>query len=378
MIDYEKSSLALISSILGHYGYNNHHPRLAVLDQYLKRRPKNVVLLILDGLGAEILRRHRPNGFLARHQIATISAVFPPTTVAAINTLTSGLAPIEHGWLGWSLYFKEFERFIDIFPYNDSLTGEKIKLAPGNGKDLLAYENVFSKIKAATNDAVKRYVVHPEMIPQAGPDYEVLYGKNFEEEAIAIAKLTKIDEEKFIYAYFPEPDSSMHVLGTGSPEVGETIASLENTIENRLGNLKDTLVIISADHGLIDISEHIDIGSIPELFDCLKIPPSIEPRCTTFMVKEGMHAQFASAFKQRLGDDFRLLSKAEVRSEQIFGPGSEHPKVDDFLGDFLSIATGSKTIIYQGKVEKASFSFKAHHAGITADETNVPLILLLS
>ncbi len=378
MIDYQKSSLALISSILGHYGHNNHHERLTVLDQYLKRRPKNVVLLILDGLGDAILRRHRPNGFLARHQIATISSVFPPTTVAAINTLTSGLAPIEHGWLGWSLYFKEFERFIDIFPYNDSLTGEKIELAPGNGKDLLAYESVFSKIKTATGDLVKRYVVHPETIPQAGVDYEVRYGKNFEEEALAIAQLTEIDEPKFIYAYFYEPDSSMHVLGTDSPEVGETIASLENIIENRLGKLKDTLVIISADHGLIDISEQIDIGSLPELSDCLVMPPSIEPRCTSFLVKKNRQEQFASAFKQKLGNDFLLLSKAEVRSEAIFGPGSEHLKVDDFLGDFLSIAIGSKTIIYKGNLEKASFSFKAHHAGMTKDETNVPLILLMS
>lgn len=57
-----------------------------------------------------------------KHQLATIKAVFPPTTVASINTLESGKSPKEHAWLGWSLYFHEWDRFIDIFPYQDSLT----------------------------------------------------------------------------------------------------------------------------------------------------------------------------------------------------------------------------------------------------------------
>ena len=45
-----------------------------------------------------------------------IDAVFPATTTASTTSVLSGKNPNEHGWLGWDLYFKEFDKTISIFP----------------------------------------------------------------------------------------------------------------------------------------------------------------------------------------------------------------------------------------------------------------------
>lgn len=53
--------------------------------------------------------------YLIRHVQTTISSVFPATTTAATVTMETGMSPIEHGWLGWSLYFDEIGANVNIF-----------------------------------------------------------------------------------------------------------------------------------------------------------------------------------------------------------------------------------------------------------------------
>ncbi|MGD9605776.1 MAG: alkaline phosphatase family protein [Bacilli bacterium] len=374
MIDYQNSSLGLINAILDYFKVQPHHLPIDKLQPYFDKKPQNVVLLVLDGLGESILDYFLPGGFLKKQQVATISAVFPPTTVASINTLESGLLPKEHGWLGWTLYFREWDRYIDIFPYQDSFTNEVLPLEAGNGKEILQYEDVYSQI--ANKQEAKCYVIHPDTIKKTGASFETVYTQNFEETLKVVRELCKDDVSKYIYAYSPEPDSSLHVLGTKDIEVGNKIAEMEYLIKHYLQDVKDTLIIITADHGLIDIDEHIDISNIQEINDCLVRPSFIEPRFSSFFVKEGKKQQFKDAFNRLFQDDFLLLEKDDPKLIEIFGNVHPHPKFKDFIGDFVSIAIGKKTLIYKGNREKNSFIFKAHHAGYTKIELEVPLIVI--
>ncbi|OPZ34032.1 MAG: Type I phosphodiesterase / nucleotide pyrophosphatase [Tenericutes bacterium ADurb.BinA124] len=368
------TSLGLINALLAHFNVPIHHAPLLLLKPYLEKQPQNVVLLVLDGLGESILNYFEPQGFLKKHQLATIKAVFPPTTVASINTLESGKSPKEHAWLGWSLYFHEWDRFIDIFPYQDSLTNEKIPLERGNAKEILQYQDVYSQI--ATHSDTKCYVIHPHNIERTGEHFETVYSQNFEETVKIIRELCKDDVRKYIYAYSPEPDYSLHVLGTKNLEVGNKIAEMEWLIKTYLQDVKDSLIIITADHGLVDIEEHIDISAIPELNACLIRPCFLEPRCTSYFVKAEKKEHFKTLFNQRFHQDFILYEKNDPFLHQLFGEGHPHAKFMDFIGDFVSVAMTNKTIIYKGKRDKFSFSFKAHHAGMTDAEMNVPLIII--
>ena len=374
MIDYINSSLGLINAILAYHKVKPHHQPLTLLDQYFQKQPQNVVLLVLDGLGEMILNHFEPNGYLKQHQIGRINAVFPPTTVASINTLESGKSPKEHGWLGWSLYFHECDRFIDIFPNQDSFSEEKINIHDFDAKGLLQYQDVYSQIKA--QGSAQCYVIHPSNILKTGDGFETVYTHNFEETLKVVRELCKDETPKYIYAYSPEPDLSLHVLGTKSVEVGNKIAEMEFLIKSYLHDVKDSLVIITADHGLIDIAEHIDVSGIPEINDLLVRPCFIEPRCTSFFVQAGKKDEFRTNFMKFFKDDFILFEKNDPELVELFGNGIPHFKFNDFLGDFVSIATKNKTLIYKGSRAKSSFSFKAHHAGFTDEERIVPLIVI--
>src|SRR5919205_4341991 len=67
----------------------------------------NVVLLIIDGLGDNYLRRHGAGSELARRRKRALTSVFPSTTASAITTSYTGCTPLEHGLTGWFTYFGE-------------------------------------------------------------------------------------------------------------------------------------------------------------------------------------------------------------------------------------------------------------------------------
>src|ERR1700687_1457614 len=94
-----------------------------VLPESMTRGVKTVVLIVADGLGhlqlqREIAAGNAPNlgQLIARARSASelvtyspITSVFPTTTVAALGSLNSGVAPTGHGLLSYQLYLPEFD-----------------------------------------------------------------------------------------------------------------------------------------------------------------------------------------------------------------------------------------------------------------------------
>ena len=127
--NYDKSILSTISSILKYYKIDNGHTTLDSLDKLLDKKYKNVVLLILDGMGEHILNTLDKDGYFKTNQLDMVTSVYPSTTTAAMTTYYSGKSPLETGWIAWSQYFKEYGRSMDVLKHKESYTGESIKPA---------------------------------------------------------------------------------------------------------------------------------------------------------------------------------------------------------------------------------------------------------
>ena len=57
-VDYDHSIVSLSCSILKHYGAEYHHKTFEPMDELLQHPYKHVVIMLFDGLGMEVLRRH--------------------------------------------------------------------------------------------------------------------------------------------------------------------------------------------------------------------------------------------------------------------------------------------------------------------------------
>lgn len=363
--NYQQGLVNLSNSILKHYGLTTHHSTLSELDDVLATHSyQTICLLVLDGMGMDMLEHNLPeNSFLRSHIKMPISSVYPPTTTAATTSIYSGLTPQEHGYAGWQCYFKEYDCCVELFRNLDYYTQEK--LSGSVIDDFLSYEKLFEQVEKS--GTAKGYG-----IAQPWGNFEI---KDFDDICNHISELSHKKEKKFILSYWRQPDSVMHKTGCYSQETKETISSLNDKLEKMAKKLEDTLLIVTADHGLLDIAKSVNLNEIKEIDNCLRLPPAVEPRTTVFYLKPECEETFIKEFNRHFGDEYLLMSSAEYMKEGYLGEGQEHPKLREFLGDYVALAVGDTIIQYQTKNGVEPENFKGHHAGLSAKEMLVPLII---
>jgi len=359
---YDNSILNVTSSILKYYHVPTKTTSIKELDITLSKGYRNVIYILIDGLGMEQLRRHHLVSEALRNDVVKeITSVFPPTTVAATTAVLTGLAPIETGWLGWTQYIKEMDRSI-IFFYNQDYYHPEDKVEDNIGETVCPVTRIYDLIKAENPDVKTREVF---------PFFREKNHTSFDKEVSTIIETIKEDGKHFIYAYWHILDSLMHEFGPGSVEVEQELKKIQKGYERLTSNIKDdSIIILIADHGQVDVCP-IELRKYPKIWECFIHEPSIESRATAFFIKEEKKEEFKSLFYRYFKDYFILLTKEDVLSMNLFGYGNKNPRTDEFLGDFMGIAINH----FYFKVDTSSFIMKGQHAGLLEEEMVVPLIV---
>lgn len=373
--NYNHSILNLITSILNYYNVETNHNSLENLDNILKQRYKNVIFLVLDGMGEHILNKISQNGFFNNHKLDCITSVYPSTTTAALTTYYSGKPPYESGWIAWSQYFKEYGRAVDMLSHRESYKGESLKDARIDVfKGIMKYKSIFERIEESSPN-IKAYEITPSHSDKRAK--RSIRADSIDEIILNIKMLCNNQDEKFILAYSDNPDGLLHKYGTTSKEVEEFIRDTENKIKTMCESLpRDTVLIISADHGHKDIEKAYNLLDYPEIQECLILPPSLESRSLTFWVKEDRKEDFEKRFNKIFGEEFLLMKKEEFLEKHFLGYGEKHYKIDDFIGNYVALSISSSIIKLETFLAEGKKVKKSTHCGLTKDEMEVPMIVI--
>ncbi len=360
--DYKKSIIQVVNSIDNNFNYK-HDETCQELDQIFKNKNYNhVILMLLDGLGSKIIDKTLDeNSFLKTNKITDLISIYPSTTACATISTLSGKEPIETAWIGWENYFQEINRNVVLFKNTDYVTKEKLNF---DCYKALPYDNFFDKYP----------FYHDQVFPEFGPNPS----KTFKEFLNNIKILNQKDNQTFLYAYWTEPDMSLHEYGTNHKKVKNLITKIDKMINEFTNDLSnDTILIIVADHGHIDV-EPIYLKKDKMLFSYLERMPANEGRCCVFKVKENKQKEFEEYFNKYYHDNFKLYSKKEFIDSGMLGTNIDkiNSRLNSFLGDYIACATGNYYFDYLNDNEKEQeFVMKAHHAGLTVDEMLIPLIV---
>lgn len=366
-IDNSNSITNLSNSILKHFGIKCFHPSIKEIDEKLKNK-KKIIVFLFDAMGKVVLEKHlKEKSFFRSHIIKNITSVIPPTTVASTSSFLSGKYPIENGWLGWTLYFKEIDKNVNVFPNVDDETGELIE-----GGNIMEKYCHYKNIATLINEKKNKNIAN------------LIYGYPVDKENKKVRKINTFikyayetankNDESFTYAYWVYPDAYMHKKGVNNFTVHHNIKQIQRLIKKYSSKNKDVATLIIADHGMIDVNFN-DINEHPDLVDTLIRNTSIEKRTMNFFVKEDKKDLFKELFNKYYGNYYTLLSKEEVLEQNIFGEGKPHPKSLDFIGDFIALANSNFSLeLKTDKSKKKKFVFKGHHAGNTLDEMMISVI----
>ena len=356
----ENTLVNLSNSILKHFGATCFHESIPEIDELLKDH-KKVVAVLFDGMGQNITRLHlEENSYIRSNYVTTINSTFPPTTAAATTAFLTGKYPIETGWLGWTEYFKDYDRNIILFTSTDYNTGEQLESSRENciAERYFPTQKIFSLIdetKKARAFNLSRYPIQND-----GPKHLLFDGVS------KLRKILKENDECFVYFYWDSPDREMHVKGIDSFTTHYQVKKAQRFIKKVTKQNPDTLFILLADHGHINV-KFTDICEHEDLYALLDKPMTLEKRTPSFFVKEGKEKEFETLFNKYYGEHYELVSKSDAFKNNLFGEGKAARGVESVLGNYIAISLDEMSL-YASKELKRMDLFKGHHAGGTNEE----------
>jgi len=374
--DYGGGSLVnLMASIAVSRGGEALHAPLKNLRSEELAAARNVVLLIIDGLGDRLLAKRAAGGELARRRRGPMTSVFPSTTASAITTSYTGRTPREHGVTGWFTYFSEAGCVAAALPFRSR--GDYLPLSTRG----VLPETIYTSGSFFEALPVRSIVVtHRDIIDS---QYNVRHCRGAErrpyttvDELVAgvEAAVKSGDERKFIYAYWPDYDATSHVHGCEGAEALAKVAEIDAAFGSLLSRLSgtDSLVIATADHGFLDCP----------LDDCLELPAALASQLRFPLCGERrvvfchVHSEkeFVARAREWLGERADVRPSRELVEEGWFGGGAPHPLIGERVGDVAILMKDGFTI-KDWLPGEPRYLHIGNHGGTSEDEMTIPLIM---
>ncbi len=379
--DYDGGSIVNLMASLGARlgAAPGDYAPLAALDEARLRAARRIALVVVDGLGAELLRHLSPQGPLATAQVGEMTSVYPPTTASAVTTFMSGLAPQQHGLTGWFMHFRKLGAVTAVLPFSPRYARASLAasgIAPG---ELIDAPSFAARIEAAAAALLPDELADSDFSRLLGAGARRDGYRDLDDFAARCAAFCRgEDDADYLYAYWPRLDTLSHLHGPASSEVAAHFAALETALAPlpALAAAHGTLLVITADHGFIESGpeQRIDLADHPALGDMLTLPLCGEPRSAYAYVRAGCVDAFEDYVASELAEVIELHPSAALIDAGWFGPGAPHPELAARLGDYVLCLRGRHSLSDR-VVGERPFNLFGMHGGISRAEQQVPLIL---
>ena len=368
---YGRASLSdLMPSVLASLGVPGERPVLG-----LPPTARAVVLLV-DGLGAELLRRHADQApFLSSLSSLPLTTGFPATTVTSLASLGTGLPPGEHGLPGYTSWVQEADTTVGWLGWSPVGGRRDLReqLVP---ETVQPHATAFERAAAAGIDVT---IAAPASFEGTGLTRAVLRGGRYcgsitPGDAIATAVTASRAARTLVYCYTPDLDFTGHVRGVSSDAWRDQLRLVDGFAEQLAARLPaGTVLHVTADHGMVDVSDEarVDADASPVLSEGV-LALAGEPRARHVHALSGAGADVLARWQAELGDRMWIGTGDEAVAAGLFGP-VVGPAARARIGDVVAVATGDVAVVRRS-VEPRFSSLRGQHGALTDDERLVPLL----
>ena len=328
-----------------------------------------VCLLIVDGLGWELLRDHPAAApFLSELALrgGPLAAGFPSTTVTSLASLGTGRPPGVHGMLGYQVAVPGTGRILNGLRWD-------------NRVDPLTWQPQPTIYERASAAGIGAFQVAAGAYQKTGLTQAVWRGADYRRAdsmgalAAQAGAALREAENALVTVYLGDLDATGHVFGCGSDAWYYQLGHVDKLAEQLASELPSgTLLYVTADHGMLDISQahRVDVDALADLRKGVALLGG-EPRARHVYAEPGAADDVLAAWRDVLGERARVVSRDEAINGGWFGP--VEPGIAGRIGDVVAAAAGDTGIVAT-QAEPRESALVGMHGSLTTAEQLVPLL----
>ncbi len=363
---YGARSLAdVVPAVAAALGQPVEEPHDALL---LPAAPSYVVFLV-DGLGAELLRRYAHAApFLAEllDDARLGTAGVPSTTATSLTSLGTALPPGSHGLVGFTSRVPGTDRLLNALQWDRTV--DPVQWQP--------HPTGFARMASVgiTVTSVNKREFRDSGLTIASMRGGDFVGADRVGERIAAVVAASRERPSFTYVYDGDLDWTGHRFGVASSQWLQQLAMVDAEAEQLREALPaSTRLVVLADHGMVDSApeSRIDVDDHPELQDGLVLLGG-EARFRHLYAARGAVEDVVAGWRAVLGDRAVVLARDEAIARGWFGPVD--PGVRPRLGDVVVACTGDTAVL-----STTAFPYEASlvglHGSLTPAEMLIPVII---
>jgi Type I phosphodiesterase / nucleotide pyrophosphatase len=367
--DWSAGSLAsVLPSVADRLGVSRYAGR-DVFD--LPAVPRTVVVLV-DGLGHDLLLQRSGHAPFLRSHLPSARRVpcgFTTTTATSMGSLGTGLLPGAHGLVGMQVLDPDTDRLVNELSWEDG--PDPVRWQP--------HETVFETLEDA---GVEVTMVGPWYFKGSGLTTAALRGSGFrsgrtlDDRVDAVASAVRESRRSLVYLYWGEVDKIGHVHGCQSWQWGDEVEAVDAALARLAARVPDdTSIVITADHGMVDVpfEARIDLALEPELMHGIRHLGG-EPRCLQLYTEAGERDAVASLWQSRLRGSATVHTREQLLDAGWFGPVRR--EVEPRIGDLVVITEPSFAVVHSGLMRPEIVRLLGLHGSTSQAELAVPVIVV--
>jgi hypothetical protein len=322
-----------------------------------------IVLLVIDGLGAEQLgeRRHvAPT--LGDAAGVSLTSVAPSTTACALTTLVTGRAPADHGIVGYRVALDG--KVMNVLQWSLDGADARMGVPAHSFQPCPSFPGSDGRVPVVT-----RYDYGPTGFTAAHLGDVELHRWHTPAGLVSAVRELTAGGAPFVYAYYEGIDKIAHAQGLGQYYDDELRAT-----DRLVGDVLDVLppgavLVVTADHGQVDVGGSVEVLG-PEVMQGVTLI-SGEGRFRWLHVRPGAGTDVAQAATDLHGDVAWVRTKDQIVEAGWLG-GVPSPTIAARLGDVALVPFAPTAFL--DPADTGELRLKARHGSLTAAEMLVPLL----
>ncbi|NEO63700.1 MAG: alkaline phosphatase family protein [Moorea sp. SIO4G2] len=367
----------------------------------LPDRYDKVILIFVDAFGWRFFQDYvEQSEFLKRFVVegvaSKLTTQFPSTTAAHVTTIHSGLPVGESGVFHWFYY----EPLLDdiIAPLMFSFAGDKqrgtLQTTGISEQSLFPTQTLYQKLQQY---GVKSYCFQHYNYAYSPFSQAVCDGattipyKTIPEALVNLTEAAVAESQKsYFFLYLDIVDGIAHKYGPDSLQFQAEVSTLLLTMERLLyqnvaGKLKNTLLLITADHGQIEISPETTIylnKLTPSIEQFIKrnaqgklLVPAGSCRDMVLYIQEDHLDKVYDLLTEQLADRATVCRTTTLLEQGYFGTGELSPLLLNRLGNLVILPHKYETVWWYEEERFEQHKLGAH-GGLSKEEMETILLAI--